>query len=113
MKIPGLRFGETRSGVAICAYDVADPTEISSLLQDYGDEEHFDAWALFEHFLRRELRHPDYQTNDFVRFQLWSSIHKDAMSSSVRRGQMDALSLANIFALVQYGKSRADHFFRD
>jgi len=116
VKVPVQRFGETRSGKAINTYSTDDPREIAEVLKDFAAEDDFDAFALFQHLVRRELPRGDCESQesaDFQRFNIWSGVHNERLGPQARQAQMDILSLVTSIAVAEYGNSRADDLFRD
>ena len=116
MKLPAQRFGETRSGKAINTYSIDDPTEIADVLKEFTVEDDFDAFALFQHLVRRELRRRDrdsQESADFLRFDEWSLVHENRLDPQEKQHQMVSLSLVTSIAVAEYGNGRADHLFRD
>ena len=54
MKQPEQRLGSTRSGMIIRDHITDDINELTKLTRNYGADEHFDAYALFQFLLMRE-----------------------------------------------------------
>ena len=75
MKIPAQRFGETRSGKPICTYHTEDASARSALLKNFNVDDDFDAFALFQYLLLREVRRRPTNSHDVKRFQSWSDLH--------------------------------------
>ena len=112
MKIPTQRFGQTRSGKVICTYLTDDPTTVAESFKDFSREDYFDAYALFQHLMIREVRRA-VETEDRGRFTMWSAFHEKRLADADKAAQMKALSLVTSIHIVEHGKGRADRFFRD
>jgi len=110
LKIPPQRFGECRSGKPICTYLTDDLSERAELVKDFNDKDHFDAFALFQHLVRREIRRKSPHGNELQRFQSWSDLHYERISDTAMK---DGLSIITSLDIVKHGKGRADDFFRD
>jgi hypothetical protein len=113
MKIPTQKFGETRSGKAICAYTTDDAATVAKLIADFSPSDYFDAMALFQYLAIRELRRNGRHTTDFHRYEWYEVYHAEALGKTNQYAQMRVLSLVTSFDIVDYGKSRADHLFVD
>ena len=113
MSISTQHYGETRSGRAIYTYFVADRKVIEREVAMFTVADSFDAHALFEHLIRREIRKYGSETLQLERFRLHSDVHVARMTPIERQREMGALSLITIIAVVEYGKCRADHIFVD
>ena len=112
MKTPTQRFGQTRSGKVICTYLTDDPTTVAEAFEDFSNEDDFDAYALFQHLMIREVRRA-VETEDRGRFTMWSAFHEKRLADADKAAQMKALSLVTSIDVVHYGKRRADHFLVD
>jgi len=111
LKMPAQRFGQTRSGKAICTHLTDNPTTVEHF-KDFNSEDDFDAYALFQYLLIRELR----RTNNcgaHRRYVTWALFHDNRLGDPEKAAQMSTLSLVTSIDIVKHGKSRADHFFRD
>jgi len=112
LKTPTQRFGQTRSGKVICTYLTDDPTTVAESFKDFSSEDDFDAYALFQHLMIREVRRA-VETEDRGRFTMWSAFHEKRLADADKAAQMKALSLVTSIHIVEHGKGRADLFFRD
>ena len=113
MKIPPQRFGECRSGKPICTYLTDDRSERADLVKDFNMEDHFDAFALFQHLLRREIGRKSPLADELQRFQIWSDLHYGRISGTAMTALKDGLSIITSLDIVKHGKCRADDFFRN
>jgi len=112
LKTPTQRFGQTRSGKVICTYLTDDPTMVAESFTDFSSEDDFDAYALFQYLMMREVRRTGVSREN-KQFTLWSVFHENRLTDADRAAQMKALSLVTNIHIVNHGKGRADHFFRD
>ena len=75
MLLPTMRFGETRSGKPIFTYFTEDISAISSEVSTFTAADSFDAHALFEHLIRRELRKHGKDASQLETFRNRSEVH--------------------------------------
>ena len=113
MKIPAQRFGETRSGKPICTYHTEDASARSALLKNFNVDDDFDAFALFQYLLLREVRRRPTNSHDVKRFQSWSDLHAQRIGGAAFSILKVRLFIITSLDLVKYGKRRADRLFRD
>ena len=113
MKQPEQRLGSTRSGMIIRDHITDDTNELTNLTRNYGADEHFDAYALFQFLLMRELSKYGRESVHIKRYELLSEFHNDQLSVQDSAYQMAALALTTIFDVANFGKSRADPIFHD
>ena len=112
LKTPTQRFGQTRSGKTICTYLTDDPTTVTESFKDYSSADDFDAYALFQYLMLREVRRAG-ESEEHRRFNIWSLFHEKRLTDAYKAAQMKALSLVTSIHVVKHGKGRADRFFRD
>jgi len=113
MLLPTMRFGETRSGKPIFTYFAEDISAISSEVSTFTAADSFDAHALFEHLIRRELRKHGKDASQLETFRNHSEVHTSRLTATERKNEMTSLSIITIIGVAKYGKSRADHLFVD
>jgi len=113
LHLPTQRFGETRSGKPICTYFAEDEASIAREIATFTVADSFDAHALFQHLLRREIRRSAPSADFLARFERHSLIHLRRMRTAEVVQEMQALSLITIVSVAEHGKSRADHIFLD
>ena len=113
MNIPTQRFGETRSGRAICTYTTEDAKIVADLTADFTPADRFDAMALLQYLAIRVLRRTGVDPREFGRYAWHATIHVNRMSQEDLEREMRALSLTTSFGVAKHGKSRADHLFID
>ena len=113
MQLPELRLGSTRSGKLIRYLITYDTNELANLTLNYRSEDHFDAYALFQFLVMRELSRYGADSIHVERFDQLSYFHKNQLNVQESTAEMAKLSLTTIFDVVNFGKSRADPIFHD
>lgn len=113
MKIPAQRYGETRSGKAICTYTTDSPEEVMHLVADFSSADIFDAMALLQYLAIRLIRRLSTHGNDFHRFEWYHGTYLDRLSNEELQAEKCHLSLVTSFDITKYGQGRADHLFID
>ena len=113
MQLPEQRLGSTRSGKLIRYLLTDDANELANLTLNYRSEDHFDAYALFQFLVMRELSRLGADSVHIVRYDQLGRYHKKRLTKQERADQMVMLSIATIFDVVNFGKSRADPIFHD
>ena len=113
MQLPEQRLGSTRSGKLIRYLLTDDADELANLTKNYRSEDHFDAYALFQFLVMKELSRLGADSVHIVRYDQLGRYHKKRLTNQERADQIVKLSLATIFDVVNFGKSRADPIFHD
>ena len=113
MKLPEQRLGSTRSGKLIRYLLTDDADELANLTKNYRSEDHFDAYALFQFLVMRELSRYGRDSIHVDRYDQLSQFHQERLSAQQIAAEMVGLSLTTIFDVVNFGKSRADPIFHD
>ena len=113
MQLPEQRLGSTRSGKLIRYLLTDDAHELANLTKNYRSEDHFDAYALFQFLVMRELSSYGRDSIHAERYELLGQFHIDQLSVRAHADQMTELSLMTIFDIAKFGKSRADPIFHD
>jgi hypothetical protein len=113
LHLPTQRFGETRSGKSICTYFAEDEASIACEIATFTVADSFDAYAVFQHLLRREIRRSAPSADFLARFERHLLIHLRRLKRGEVVQEMQALSLITIVNVAEHGKSRADHIFLD
>ena len=107
--------GVTRSGKAIQAPIFSDEQqqELPAACAVYTLADHFDAYAVFEYLISKELsRRPAY-TRALRIYEGMSDAHNFKLDAEWRRAERLALGLPTIFDILQHGKGLADRIFKD
>ena len=113
MMKPSQRLGVTRGGISIVQPWSLDPTTVSVAAKNYSSSDHFDAHALFEFLISRELFRNGKSSNVITVYQQLSRYHDRQLSPLFRKSEMNSLGLITILDVVQYGKGLADSIFQD
>ena len=113
MQLPEQRLGSTRSGKLIRYLLTDDADELANLTKNYRSEDHFDAYALFQFLVMKELSRLGADSVHIVRYDQLGYFHKSQLSIQDIAAQMVGLYLTTIFDVVNFGKSRADPIFHD
>ena len=116
MDIASQRFGETRSGKAICTYTTAtteDTGMVAQLVADFSPSDYFDAMALFQYLAIRALRRAGAASGDLERYEWYYGFYFIRLSSEQIDEQMRGLSLVTSICVVKHGNSGADDLFVD
>jgi len=107
--------GVTRSGkeVQVPIFRDEQHQELPAACALYTPADHFDAYALFEYLLSRELnrRLPDPRAMKV--YQDMSFDHRSKPGADWYQAERLALGLATIFDVLEHGKGLADHVFKD
>ena len=90
-----------------------DANELANLTKNYRSEDHFDAYALFQCLVMRELSRYGRDSIHVERFDQLSYFHKNQLKVQESTAEMAKLSLTTIFDVVNFGNSRADPIFHD
>ena len=105
------KLGTTRSSKPILQPLNTDTETLTEITVAYTLGDHFDAYALFQYLLSREL---STLGRDSPRLRVYNAIgnfHSDRLGAKEIGSQMDTLALATIFDVVEFGKSIADSIF--
>jgi len=103
--------GTTRSSKAIRQPVKVDETTLAELTGDYGPDDHFDAYALFEFLLSRELASIGVNSPRAELYENISYFHREAMSKDEMERQKKELGIATIFDVINFGHGRCHPFF--
>ncbi|MCX6107340.1 MAG: hypothetical protein NTY08_16055 [Proteobacteria bacterium] len=107
--------GVTRSGNAIQVPILSDEPkqELPPACALYTPADHFDAYAVFEYLLSRELRRRPAAARARRMYQHMSTSHYSKLAKVWRHAERLALGLATIFDVLEHGKGLADRIFKD
>ena len=111
MNTSSSRLGLTRSGKIIAPPVMIDTRAVAMLTDDYTTADRFDAYALFEYLISRDLRRFGRTSPEINRYVALARIHEDLLTDEDRSEQMSILALTTAFDVAKHGKSRADHIF--
>lgn len=113
MQYPANKLGTTRTGKTISIYLIDDLRILTNLVLGYDKADHFDAYALFQYLISRDMRKVAGVRKNQLRYAEFSNFHETAVGEKSRHDLMRELSLITIFDIVKFGKRCADPIFRD
>jgi hypothetical protein len=79
----------------------------------YTKSDHFDAYALFQFLIVRELGRHGRSSHEITKYRKLGSFHELELSSDEFRTEMQLLSLATIFDVSKHGRGCSDSIFHD
>lgn len=107
--------GFTRSGKAVQLPVLSDGQhpELPAVCALFTPADHFDAHAVFEYLISRELSRSATATSALLTYDQMSTAHKSKLDAEWLQAERLALGLATIFAVLDHGKGLADRIFQD
>jgi hypothetical protein len=107
--------GVMRSGKAVQAPIFSDEPkpELPAACALFTPADHFDAHAVFESLISRELSRGATDTRALLTYDQMSTAHKSELDADWLKSERLALGLATIFAILNHGKGLADRIFQD
>jgi len=107
--------GVTRSGRAVQLPFALDeqPAKLPAACSRYAPVDHFDAYAVFEYLLSRELSRNLGDARMVRIYQGMSTRHKAELDDDWRTAERSALGLSTIFDVLEHGKALTDRLFQD
>jgi len=107
--------GVTRSGKAIQVAIFSDEPkpELPPACGLYTLTDHFDAYAVFEYLLSRELSRRTVDARALELYGSMSTAHNSKLDRDWKQAERLDLGLATIFNVLEHGKSLADRVFQD
>ena len=106
------KLGTTRSSKPILQPVNIDDETLKSITSDYELADHFDAYAVYQYLLARELATVGRDSPRLKVYEVIGRFHRDRVGKVEIHDQMTALSLTTIFDVIKFGQSRADPFFQ-
>ena len=107
------RLGLTRGNKVICQPFEIDHESFAEVTRDYSTSDHFDAYALFQFLIGRELRRHGRASTIIGNYNDLGNFHELELSKVEFTHEMRALSLTTIFDIAKHGRSCSDHIFHD
>ena len=107
------RLGLTRSNKAIYQPTEIDHESFAEVTRDYSKSDHFDAYALCQFLIARELRRHRRASRVVSEYNSLGNSHQFALSKEEFKREMRSLSLTTIFDVAKHGRSCSDYFFHD
>jgi len=107
--------GVTRSGkaVQIPIFSDEQQPELPAACTRYTPADHFDAYAIFEYLISRELSRFTADTRAIDMYASMSSGHSSKLDVDWVEAERLALDLGTIFDILEHGKGLADRLFKD
>lgn len=105
MIVPFRHFGNTRSGKEICAYDTRDMEYICEQVKGFEEEDHFDAFCLFQFMTLRALRRYGELSDEVAKMELMGDYHQRCIGEEVITHKKKLLSLVTSIDICNYGES--------
>ena len=107
------KLGLTRSNKAIYQPIEFDHESFTELTRDYSKPDRFDAYALCQFLIARELRRHGRASKSIGKYNALGHVHLFTLSKEEFKREMRSLSLTTIFDIAKHGRSRSDHIFHD
>jgi hypothetical protein len=105
------KLGTTRSSKPILQPVNLDSETLKDMTSDYELADHFDAYAVYQYLLSRELATLGRDSPRLEVYNKVSRFHVNQIGDNEMDVEMNALSLATIFDVIELGKSLADPIF--
>jgi|GEM_PF-643959 len=99
------QVGMTRSLKAIRQPLDINETVLAEMTRDYGPDDHFDAYALFQFLLARELASIGKDSQRIGIYELASNFYLKNLPDEELERQKEILSIATIFDIINFGNS--------
>ena len=101
------QVGTTRSSRAIRQPLSTDDEVLLELTIDYAVEDHFDAYAVFQYLLSREIASWGAESPRISLYDRMSNYHFKNIGDEDLEQQKKVLRLATIFDVINFGESRS------
>lgn len=107
--------GVTRSGKAVQVpiFREVPQFELPAECALYSSSDHFDAYAVFEYLVSRELSRRPQDRHALKLYLDMSFGHRGRLGAYQHQAERLNLGLATIFDVLDHGKSLADRIFKD
>ena len=107
--------GVTRSGKAIqvLIFGQEKQPELPAACALYTPADYFDAYAVFEYLISRELSRRTVDARALELYENMSAAHNSKLDRDWKQTERLGLGLATIFNVLEHGKSLADSVFQD
>ena len=109
------QVGVARSGKAIQSPMFGDENELNlpAASVSYTPADHFDAHAVFEYLISRELGRGSADARALDTYKYMSDEHKLKIGSKAVEVERLALCLPTVFDILEHGKGLADSVFKE
>ena len=104
---PLLHYGETRSGKSIGTLANDDFEVLHNMTKGFTTSDYFDAFALFEYMLQRELSRQNMQAM-MTKFSKYAVFHRSQLTLQSFDEEKSKLGLSTIFHITKHGKNLVD-----
>ena len=105
------KIGSTRTSKPIIQPITIESVILEEVNSGYTNADHFDAHALFQYLLSRELATVGRDSPRLEAYNEISDFHSNKIGAAEIASQKRSLALATIFDVIEFGKSRADAVF--
>jgi len=112
MKDFNQKLGLTRSFKPILQPINFDTSAVEAITVDYNPADHFDAYALFQYLISREVASIGTGSTRIDVYDVIGRLHRERLGTKEFLFQMSGLNLATIFDIIKFGQSRADPVFK-
>jgi len=105
--------GTTRSLKAIRQPTDIDNKTLAELTVAYGPDDHFDAYAVFQYLISREMQSNNANNDNSDRIPIYNRIsifHESKLGRHEMKHQKEVLKLTTIFDVINFGYSRSHAF---
>jgi len=102
------RVGITRSSKAILQPVNIDDKTLAALTSDYDPNDHFDAYALYQYLLSRELAALGLDSTRISLYDAIATFHWERVGKRETDRLKASLGLATIFDLINFGYGRSN-----
>lgn len=101
------QVGTTRSLKAILQPLDINESVLAEMTRDYGPDDHFDAYALFQFLLARELASFGKDSPRIGIYELASNFYLKNLPDEELERQREILGIATIFDIINFGNCRS------
>jgi hypothetical protein len=105
------KLGTSRSSKPILQPVNIDSETLKDMTSGYELADHFDAYAVYQYLLARELATLGRDSPRIEVYNKVSKFHVDQIGNKELGVHMHALALTTIFDVIEFGKSLADPIF--
>jgi hypothetical protein len=105
MKVSAQLFGSTRSGKPIYAFPSDETTLVEEHLKSFTRSDLFDAHALFEFQIQREISRDEPNTSLIEMFEGYSNLFFLRLTEQEYKKEKEDLNLVTIFDVIHHGRN--------
>ena len=111
MGLNGQVVGVTRALKLVLQPTHTEHENLLELTEDYTKDDHFDAFALFQYLISRELATLGRYSSRIPVLDAIATFHIQQLGQGDIQSQMKSLSLSTIFDVLDYGSGRSNSIF--